>query len=57
MRNEDNTSPTEFECISLCQQNGNESCSQNICKNTCSRCSNEETCPWVREAREFADQI
>jgi hypothetical protein len=55
--NENNTSPTEFECISLCQQNGNESCSQNICKNTCSRCSNEETCPWVREAREFSSDL
>ena len=40
----------------LCQQ-GIESCSQNICKNTCSRCSNEETCPWVREAREFASDL
>lgn len=55
--NENNTSPSEFECISLCQETGNDSCSKNICKNTCSTCSNEETCPWVREAREFASDL
>ena len=55
--NENNTSPSEFECISLCQESGNDSCSKNICKNTCSTCSNEETCPWVKEAREFASDL
>ena len=55
--NEDNTSTTEYECISLCKAEGNSSCTQNICKNTCSRCSNEDTCPWVREAREFASDL
>lgn len=55
--NVDNTTSTEFECINLCNQTGNENCSQNVCKNLCQRCSNEENCPWVREEREFSADI
>ena len=46
---------TEFECIQLCQKG--DGCSQNICKNICSKCSNEDTCSWVREDREYATDI
>lgn len=48
---------TEVDCIKLCQRNENNNCSENVCKNLCSRCSNEETCSWIKTDREFAADI
>ena len=55
--NIDNTTQTEYDCIQLCNQTENVNCSQNVCKNLCQRCSNEENCPWVREEREYSADI
>ena len=55
--NIDNTTQTEYDCIQLCNKSENVNCSQNVCKNLCQRCSNEENCPWVREEREYSADI
>ena len=45
---DNNIDNDESECVTQCKENG-ELCSENVCVDICNRCTDFDTCKWLKQ--------